>query len=145
MKKILFIFIIVIVIVSTISYIYLNYKASSNVAKRENIEYTNYYNKEITGADVATIINKAMNNNEVKDVEKDEKGNYKNNDEDSIIIDIRFIDNDKVYKMESIYNGGTENFIEFYSSIKFKCTKMEYHKKTGQVSYMYIEQISTGN
>ena len=143
MKKFIICFIIiVIIIVAVISYIYFNYIASSNNAKRNNLEYTSYYDRELTAGDVASLINKAMNNNIEHNVEKDQNGNYNNNDNDSINIDIKFIDNDKTYRMETIYNNGTDTFMQYYNSIKFKCMKIDYHAQTGNVSYMYIEQAS---
>ena len=41
------------------------------------------------------------------------------------------IENEKDYelKMEQIYNSGTEQFVQYYSNIKFKCSKIEYHEK----------------
>ena len=135
--------IIVIIIVSTIMYIIFNNNETKNVARRKNVEYENYRNRTITGNEIATLINKAMNNNEENKVEKDNKGNYNNNNENSINIDIKFIDNDETYRMETIYNNGTDKFVEYYNTIQFKCMDIKYHEKTGQVSYMYIEQVST--
>lgn len=45
--------------------------------------------------------------------------------------------------MEMFYNAGTEQFVEYYRNIKFKCSKIEYHKNTGRVKYMYFEQLQT--
>ena len=133
---------IVIAIISTIVYVLFSYNTINNRAQRKNLEYESYKNKEITGADVASLMNKAIDNNEVNKVEKDEKGNYKDNGKDSINIDIKFIDNDETYKMETLYNNGVDTFVEYYNTIKFKCTNIKYHKSTKQISYMYIEQIS---
>ena len=52
------------------------------------------------------------------------------------------LDNDKTYTMETIYNGGMDKFIQYYRDIKFKCTKIEYHKLTGKVKYMLFEQTT---
>ena len=143
MKKIaMTIIIIFTIIVSTIFYILYNYNLSKNNAQRKNAEYTNYSNKEITGAELATIINKAIDNNKSNQVETKKNGNYIENDENSINIDIKFIDNDETYRMEAIYKNGTDTFMQYYNSIKFKCMNIEYHKKTGQVSYMYFEQVT---
>ncbi len=143
MKKItITIIIIAIIIVSTICYFIYNYNMSNNIAQRENAEYVNYLDKEVTGAEIATIINKAINKNILNKVETDNKGNYISNNKNSINIDIKFIDNDETYRMETLYNNGIDTFVQYYNSIKFKCMKIEYHKETGQVSYMYIEQAS---
>lgn len=142
MKKIAMFFLIVIIIIVGISYMYLNYKTNYNQAKKENTEYESYYNKEIYGTDLATIINKAVDNNKKNEVEKDNKGKYINNDRNSINIDIKMLDdNGTIYNMERIYNGGTTRFVQYYNQIKFKCTKIEYHQKTKKIKYMFFEQI----
>ena len=143
MKKIALIFLIIIAIVSCVAYLYLNNVAITNRANRENNGYVSYYNKEITGAEVATLINKAIDNNQTNQVEKNSKGIYIENEDNSINIEIKFIDNDETYNMETIFNSGTDTFMKYYNSIKFKCTKIGYHQKTKKVKYMYIEQIST--
>ena len=51
-------------------------------------------------------------------------------------------DNDSIYQMETIYNGGIQNFINYYSNIKFKCVDIQYHNATGKVKYMLFEQIT---
>ena len=142
MKNFTIIILIVIAIISTIVYVLFNYNTISNRAQRKNLEYESYCNKEITGADVASLMNKAIDNNEANNVEKDEKGNYKDNGKNSINIDIKFIDNDETYRMETFYKNGVDTFVEYYNSIKFKCTNIKYHEGTKQVSYMYIEQTS---
>lgn len=142
MKKLAIFFLIVIIIVVGISYIYLNYKANYYEVKKENSELESYYNKEFYGVDVVTIVNKAVNNNTINEVEKDQNNKYIKNDTNSIKIDLKMLDNDKTYDMETIYAGGMDTFLKYYNEIKFKCTKIEYHQKTGKISYMLIEQIT---
>ena len=50
-------------------------------------------------------------------------------------------DNEETYRAEIFYNNGIDQFMEFYSDIKFKCSKIEYHEKTGKIKYLYFEQI----
>ena len=83
-----------------------------------------------------------IDNNKKNGVQQDEKGIYINNQENSINIQIEITDNDTLYDMETLYNGGMENFVKYYNKIKFKCTKIEYHPKTKRISYLYFEQIS---
>lgn len=142
MKRISIFFLIVIIIVVGISYLYLNYKTIFNNAQKENKQFESYYEQEVYGSDIATIINKAVDNNEKNEVEKDKKGKYINNDKNSINIDIKIIDNDTIYNMEKLYTGGMDKFVQFYNQIKFKCTKIEYHKETKKVKYMLFEQIT---
>lgn len=142
MKKIAIFFLIITVIVVGMSYIYLNYKVSYNQAKQKNKQFESYYNEEVYGTDLVTVINKAVDNNLSNEVEKNQKGFFQNNEINSINIDIKIIDNDTVYKMETIYNNGMDNFVQFYGQIKFKCTKIEYHKETGKIKYLLFEQIT---
>ena len=123
MKKLAIIFLIGIIMIVGISYMYLNYKASYNEAKKENNQFESYYNKEFYGADVVTLINKAYDNNLTNGVEKDNQGIFKENDTNSIKIDIKMLDNDTTYDMETLYAGGMDKFVQYYNEIKFKCTR----------------------
>ena len=142
MKKIAIFFFIVIVIVVGISYTYINYKANYYEAKRENNQFESYYNQEFYGAEVVTIINKAIDNNLTNQVQRDDKAKFIENDTNSIKIDIKMLDNDTTYDMETLYAGGMDRFVQYYSQIKFKCTKVDYHKSNGKIKYMLIEQIT---
>lgn len=142
MKKIAIFFFIIVIIVVAVSYMYLNYKANYYEAKKENNQFESYYEQEFYGADVVTIINKAIDNNLTNQVQRDENGKYIENDTNSIKIDIYMLDNDTTYDMETLYAGGMEQFIQYYNQIKFKCTEMKYHKSNGKVKYMLIEQIT---
>lgn len=142
MKKILILFAIVIIIVSIISFNYTKYIINTGIAQRENSIFEEYYQKEIYGTDLTTIINKAVDKNIRNEVQKDEKNYFIENDKDSINIDIKITDNDEIYAMENLYNGGMRKFVQYYGTIKFKCTRIEYHSKTKKIKYMYFEQIS---
>lgn len=143
MKKIIIFLIIIAIIVAGIAYIYLNYKVNYNEAKKENMQFENYYNQEVYGSDLATIINKAIDNNQKNEIKKDIQGKYIKNETNSINIDIKMLDDDnKIYNMEKFFNGGISTFTAYYSQIKFKCTNIEYHQKTNKVKYMLFEQIT---
>lgn len=142
MKKIILIFLsIVIIIVSIIGIKYYSYMIEHNNVIKENAEYETYKDKEVYGIDIATLINKTIDKNEKNDINKDDKGNYIQNDENSIGIEIYMVDNETTYKMEAFYNVGTEQFVQYYGNIKFKCSKIEYHKNTGRIKYMLFEQL----
>ena len=121
---------------------YLNYKANYFEARKENNQFESYYEQEFYGADVVTLVNKAYDNNLTQSVEKDNKGKFVENETNSIKMDIKMLDNDTTYDMETLYSGGMDKFAEFYNAIKFKCTKIDYHSQTGKVKYMLIEQIT---
>ena len=142
MKKIAIFFFIIIIIIVGISYMYLNYKANYYEAKKENGQFESYYNKEFYGSDVVTIINKAIDNNLTNAVGRDSNAKFIENDTNSIKIDIKMLDNDTTYDMETLYAGGMEKFVQYYNEIKFKCTKIDYHKSNGKVKYLFIEQIT---
>lgn len=142
MKKIAIFFFIIITIVVTIIYMYIDYQNKQNEAKKENKYYEDYLNKEINGLEVATIINKVIDKNNKLEVDKDERGYYIE-DKNSIKIDLRMIDTDKIYKMEDIYNGGINKFTSYYGQIKFKCTQIEHHEESEKVKYMLFEQVTT--
>lgn len=142
MKKLAIFFAIIILIVCVMFGVYLNYKANYNISKKANLEFENYLNQEIYGTDLATVINRAIDSNKKNEVQINNKGIYLNNNEDSIRVEIKMKDNDSIYQMETIYNGGIQNFINYYSNIKFKCVDIQYHNATGKVKYMLFEQIT---
>ncbi len=142
MKKFIIFLLIVLIIVATVSYVYFNYKLNYNETKRQNYQFESYYNQEIFGPDLATAINKATDSNKKNEVQKNSKGGFIENDTNSIKIDIKFLDDDKIHEMEEISNSGIPTFIQYYNQIKFKCTKIEYHQKTNLVRYMLFEQIT---
>lgn len=142
MKKIAIFFFIVIVIVSIISYLYFNYKRQYNIAKNENKKFEEYYEQQIYGYDLATVINRAIDTNQTNQVQKDKKGKYVDNDNNSINIDIKILDTDETYDMEYLYSGGMDKFVKYYGEIQFQCTKLDYHKSTNRVKYMLFEQIT---
>lgn len=142
MKKIAIFFVIIVILICGISYLYLNYKANYNEAKKANLEFDRYLNEEVYGVDLATIINRAIDNNEKNEVEKNNKGIYLNNDTNSISMEIKMTDNDSIYQMETIYNGGIQNFVNYYNNIKFKCVDIKYHDSTNKVKYLLFEQIT---
>lgn len=140
MKKILILFSILIIILAIVWINYTGYKTQYDSIKKENLEFEKYYQKEVYGRDLTTVINKAFDDNTRNKVEKDSNNQFIENDENSIKIDIKMTDIDKTYTMENFYNSGMERFVQYYGTIKFKCTKIEYHNKTQKVKYLYFEQ-----
>ena len=140
MKKILiYIICIVLIILSVIGTKYLNFKEQKSLIQKYNLEYEVYLNQDVTGRELTTAINRAVNNNEKNSVQKDEKGFYIDDDNNSVKIKIKILDNDTTYQMETLYNGGMENFIQYYGDINFNCSKIDYNSK-GKVSHIIFEQ-----
>ena len=142
MKKIIIcilsIFLIIICIV-----VYGVYQKNENTAQIgvDNKTYESYNNKEVLGTDIISIINKATDSNKKNDIKIGEDGNYIDNEKNSIRIEIKFKELDKVITMERINNVGIEKFWSNYGALSFKCTKIEYHEKTHRVKYMYFEEV----
>ena len=140
MKKIFIFLAIVVIIVAIVGVRYISYKSEYNAVRRENADFEKYKDQEVYGLDVASIMNKAVDKNTKNKIEKDDNGNFMQNDENSIEIEIYMSDNETTYKMENIYDAGTEQFVQYYGKIKFKCSNIEYHKKTGRIKYILFEQ-----
>ena len=140
MKKIFIFLAIVVIIVAIVGVRYISYKSEYNAVRRENADFEKYKDQEVYGLDVASIMNKAVDKNTKNKIEKDDNGNFIQNDENSIEIEIYMSDNETTYKMENIYDAGTEQFVQYYGNIKFKCSNIEYHKKTGRIKYILFEQ-----
>ena len=138
-KTLIYIICIVLIILSVIGTKYLNFKEQKSLIQKYNLEYEVYLNQDITGRELTTAINRAVNNNEKNSVQKDEKGFYIDDDNNSVKIEIKILDNDITYQMETLYNGGMENFIQYYGDINFNCSKIDYNSK-GKVSHIIFEQ-----
>ena len=100
---------------------------------------------KINGLDIATVVNKAVNNNDTYAVSRDEKGFYDIDDPNVVEIYISLMDYDentlKSFKMESFYKAGMSSFISSFADAYFKCTKIEYHKDTGKIKSMTFELL----
>ena len=130
-KTIITLFTIIFIVVTIVFVNYNSYMFEYKNILKENKEFEQYKANEIYGIELATIINKVI----------DKNTKNKNDEENSIQIEIYMVDNEQTYKMESFYNAGMENFIRYYGDIKFKCSKIEYNKNTKRVKYLLFEQI----
>lgn len=142
MKKIAILLFIMIVIVVSVAIIMIDNNNKQEKVKQENSFFESYKDKQINGTELATIINKAVDSNLKNDVKQDEKKQFINNDSNSINIDVKMVDIDRVYSMESLKNNDINNFVLYYNDITFKCTKIDYHSNTGRIKYMLFEQIT---
>ena len=143
MKKSIFIILAILVTISIVICLYVyNVRKVEKIATKHNQQYEEYCNKEILGTDLISLINKAIDYNEKNNVEKQENTIYYiNNDINSIQITVKFLENDKIIKMEDIAEKQTESFIKFFATSTFKCDDIKYHKQTKNVQSMYFEQI----
>jgi len=142
MKNTLFIVLAIFFIITCITCTFLiDLRAKKAEIKKENSEYEQYLNKEILGTEIATLISKVVDKNEKNNVQKNEKGYYISNGENSIKIDLKMTTIDKTYPMEEIYNNKITSFVQNFNFISFKCTRIEYHEKTGKISKLVFEEL----
>ena len=117
----------------------MNYKEvliSQNQAKKFNSDYEFYNREVILGTDITTLINKAIDNNEKHNIQKDENGIYIADDQNSIKIYVHMIINETTYPMENLKKTGLEEFTKYFGEVEFKCTDVKYHEKTGRIAEM---------
>jgi len=120
---------------------YVDSKNSIAQIKIENQEYEQYLGKTVYGTDVATVINKAVDQNEKNKIPKDEKGYYIENTTNSIKIDINMLTIEKTFYMEQFYNNDITQFVENFNLVNFKCSEIQYHKETGKIKKIVFEQL----
>lgn len=143
MKKTFFIILSIIFIIVCITYTFLiELRAEKAQILKDNMQYEQYLNKQILGTELATLISKVVDSNQRNDVQKDGKGYYINNEQNSIRIDLKMTTIDKTYPMEEIYNNKITSFVQNFNFISFECTSIEYHKKTGRISKLVFEELN---
>ncbi len=142
MKRNLFIIVgIFFIILAVLFYTFYSYQKIQLMANQKNRKYESYTESEISGSSLMSLIHKAIDDNEKNGISKDEKNKYVENQENSIRIEIKFLESDVTFPMETIYALGAEQFIQNYSRMSFICTKKEYHDNTNQIKYLLFEQI----
>ncbi len=134
-------FIIVCAATCTISGLLININNEKQQIENDNKLYESYLNQEIPGTELATLIGKVINENEKNKIEKDENGYYINNKYNSLKIDLKMVTLDKTYPMEEIHNNKIANFVQYFNTVKFKCTSVEYHEKSGKVARLVFEEL----
>ena len=110
--------------------------------KEFNTKYEKYTSNEIVGTEVASIINQAVDDNEYERIKKDKNGKYIQNDINSINIEVKITEfsEEQIYTMETLYNGGMEQFVKYYGQIRFKATDIKYNENK-RIKYILFEQI----
>ena len=141
MKKYIVLAAFVILAVSSIGYLYINYKVEAQNILNNNKEYVELYNKEIEGNELATLINKIENKNENNLVARNENGFFIENETNSVVINIKFKQSDSIFRGEKISKNGITNFVKLYSVAKFRCTNLEYHKNSKYIKCIYFAEI----
>lgn len=122
-KTIIIILIPILMILFSVIGILRTKNTTNREIRQANMQYEYYLNKEIYGTDVATIINKAINENEKNNIQKNERNHYIENNTNSIKIELKMTTNGKTYQMEEMYNNDITRFVENFNIIKFKCIR----------------------
>ncbi len=147
MKKFFIILLILFIVLIASIYMVYSYRAEALEAQKLNKEYEEYYNIEILGTELISIINRTIDLNNKNDIVKDDKGYYIDNEENYKEIYIQFVykNETKLIKMEDIEKSGIETFVRMYSTAGFKCTGIEYHNKTKNVKSLTFTEIVENN
>ena len=141
-KVLLILLIFVVILIVTVYGIY-TYRRNSLESQKINTEYKSYYNVQIIGSELLSIINKTEDIDEQYGIQKDQEGMYIENATNSIKIYVKFKykDDYRVLEMEKIINGGIENFAKAYSTADFVCTEINYHEKTNNVKALTFTEV----
>ncbi len=144
MKKFMIILLVLFIILTMVVYSIYRYKSSILQAQKLNKEYEQYYNIEILGTQLISILNRTIDINHKNGIEKDSNGYYVDNRDNSLHIYIKFAykNNTKILQMEDIEKSGSEAFIKVYSTANFKCTDIKHHEKTHNVKSLTFEEIT---
>lgn len=146
MKKIIIILIIlVIVVITSLTLVISQFRAEKNEINKFNLEYEQYKDKTIYGTNIGSLINYAINNNEKYNIEKDENGNYIDDNKYCMKIEIKMVsseDEEKIitYPMETINSLGIERFVKNFNVLDFKCIDINYNSY-GRVNKLVFELI----
>ncbi len=140
MKRIILFFVCVVTIILVVfmNWFMTNKKELQEVNAFNNnfISYIKNDNGEmvnISGIDLTTLINKAIDNNEQYGIKKSENGAYILNNENSIEILVQVEKEGNYYLMEAFAVSGMTSFTLLYGELEFKCEKIEYHEN-GKIS-----------
>jgi len=138
------------VLISIISVIVINISSNNtkrNEAAKFNLGFEGYKDKTLHGADILTIINKAIDNNKEHRIEKDENGNYINDDKFCVKIELILLTLDKdneikevTYPMETLEKAGLDGFISGFSLTDFRLEKIDYNSEN-RVSKILVKQL----
>jgi len=146
MKKtiVVLICIFVAIIISLYAY-YQSSQQGLEQVKKFNHQFEQYFEKEIYGSDVATIINKAIDNNVKYEISKSAKNKYIEDNAYCLKVIIKFKDVDTLYEMESIDKAGIEGFIKNFGNSTFEIKDYEYNEYTKRIGKIIIEETKIGN
>ena len=145
MKKTILVIICIIIIALVI---FFNWYITNKKTFNEINSFNNYFisyieddagkSKSITGIQLTTLMNKAIDNNEQYNLKKSENGAYILNNENSLEILIKVDPNGDYYLMEAYAISGMTSFTTLYGGVEFECVKKEFHQN-GKISKLIFE------
>lgn len=140
-KILLIVLILIVILLASIYWVY-NYRTNALESQKINKQFQSYYDTQMLGTELISIINKTEDVNTKYGIEKDEEGLFIENDINSIkvYVNFKYKDEYRLLEIEKILNNGIENFIKTYSTASFKCTEITYHEKTGNVKALVFEE-----
>ena len=142
MKKNLIIMLILFVIILGAATIWIvDLQQTEKQVLQFNKTFEDYKDKISLGSEVATLINKAIDNNEKKQINKNNKGIYQDDGKYSVQVFVKLEKDGDLFSMERINALKITEFVKNFSLQDFKCTGIEYHKETKRVSKIYFEAI----
>ena len=142
MKKTLIIMLILFVaILAAVSIAVVDLQQTGKQVKQFNQIFEEYKDKTLLGSEVASLINKAIDNNEKNRILKSDKDIYQDDGKYSVQIFVKLEKDGEYFTMERINALKITEFVKNFSLQDFKCTSIEYHKETKRVSKVYFESI----
>ncbi len=147
MKKIFFSIILIVIIILAIVLVGISDNNKKVATTLEfNSQFEKFNGQTIYGADVLTIINKAIDNNENNGVQKDDNGFYIE-DDNSVKVELTLLSTGEdgeivevTYQMETLQKAGLTEFIANFGLTSFECTNIEYNSQN-RVSKVYLKQL----
>ena len=104
MKKVILSILIIVLVIIIIVVVKISDKGIVQTATKQfNARFEAYKDKTIYGADILSIINKAIDNNRIQNIPKDEEGNYIENDTSSIKVFLPLVPEDFLMKHLIVY------------------------------------------
>ena len=146
MKKtiIVLICIFIAIIISLYTY-YQSTQSALQGVKKFNYQFEQYFDKEIYGADVVTIMSKAIDNNNKYGIARNEENKFIEDNKYCLKVMIKFKDVDQTFDMESIEKAGIEGFMQNFSKSTFKVIEYDYNEDSKRIGKIVIEEIQIGN
>lgn len=132
------------IIISLYTY-YQNTQSVLQGVKKFNYQFEQYFDKEIYGADVVTIMSKAIDNNNQYDIDRNEENKFIEDNKYCLKVMIKFKDVDQTFDMESIEKAGIEGFMQNFSKSTFKIIEYNYNEESKRIGKILIEEIQIGN